>query len=285
MTELLTIRKETSRTTKLVLATVAWVFVVLIWSLITHWELISTYVFPTPMEVLRAFKPLFTERGLLSNVYASWLRIGQAFLWCVVIAVPLGLLMGAFRWVYDLVNPVAEPMRSMPTTAFLPAFIGLFGIDETMKVAFLWFGMFFYLLAVVVEEVNRVDTSLLETAYTLGAKRYQVMWLMFRASIPGIFASFRILYDIGWTYVILAEIVNRKKGVGAMVQSAYEFHQPDLVYAGIIAIGVAAFVFRFMLTISEKLLFPWRQVAKSGSESSVAITGSRGRKKAVSRGE
>ena len=285
MTELLTIRKETSRTSKMILATVAWVLVVVIWALITHWELISTYVFPTPMEVLRAFKPLFTERGLLSNVYASWLRIGQAFLWCVIIALPLGLLMGAFRWVYDLVNPVAAPMRSMPTTAFLPAFIGLFGIDETMKVAFLWFGMFFYLLAVVVEEVNRVDTSLLETAYTLGAKRYQVIWLMFRASIPGIFSSFRILYDIGWTYVILAEIVNRKKGVGAMVQSAYEFHQPDLVYAGIIAIGVAAFLFRFMLTIAEKLLFPWRQVTQSGSESSVAITGSRGRKKAVTHGD
>ena len=79
MTELLTIRKETSRTTKLILAATAWVFVVLVWSLITHWELISTYVFPTPMEVLRAFRPLFTERGLLSNVYASWLRIGRRF--------------------------------------------------------------------------------------------------------------------------------------------------------------------------------------------------------------
>jgi ABC-type nitrate/sulfonate/bicarbonate transport system permease component len=55
MAELLTIRKETSRTTKLILATVAWVLVVLIWSLITRWELISTYVFPTPLEVLRAF--------------------------------------------------------------------------------------------------------------------------------------------------------------------------------------------------------------------------------------
>src|SRR5215831_18818366 len=281
MAELLTIRKETSRSTKLVLATVAWVLVVLIWSLITHWELISTYVFPTPMEVLRAFKPLFTERGLLSNVYASWLRIGQAFLWCVIIAVPLGLLMASFRWFYDLVNPVAAPMRSMPTTAFLPAFIGLFGIYETMKVAFLWFGMFFYLLAVVVEEVNRVDTSLLETAYTLGAKRYQVLWLMFRASLPGVFSSFRILYDIGWTYVILAEIVNRSKGVGAMVQSAYEFHQPDLVYAGIIAIGVAAFLFRFVLTLLEKVLFPWRQTVR-GTESTAAAAGAR--RKAVSRG-
>lgn len=284
MPELLTIRKETSRTTKLVLAIVAWVLVVVIWALITHWELISRYVFPTPTEVLRAFGPLFSERGLLTNVYASWLRIGQAFLWCAIIALPLGLLMASFRWMYDLINPVAAPMRSMPTTAFLPAFIGLFGIDETMKVAFLWFGMFFYLLAVVVEEVNRVDSSLLETAYTLGAKKFQVIWLMFRASFPGIFSSFRILYDIGWTYVILAEIVNRKKGVGAMVQSAYEFHQPDLVYAGIIAIGVAAFLFRAILTLSEKVLFPWRQVTQGSSDASGAAIAGRLRRKAVSHG-
>jgi ABC-type nitrate/sulfonate/bicarbonate transport system permease component len=191
--------------------------------------------------------------------------------------------MASFRWVNDLIEPVAAPMRSMPITAFLPAFIGIFGIYETMKVAFLWFGMFFYLLAVVVEEVNRVDSSLLETAYTLGAKKYQVLWLMFRASFPGIFSSFRILYDIGWTYVILAEIVNRSKGVGAMVQSAYEFHRPDLVYAGIIAIGVAAFLFRFALTLLEKVLFPWRQATEPSAAHVAAPSGTH--TKAVSHGD
>jgi ABC-type nitrate/sulfonate/bicarbonate transport system permease component len=217
------------------------------------------------------------------NVWASWLRIGQAFLWCAVVAIPLGLLMASFRWFNDVIEPVAAPMRSMPITAFLPAFIGLFGIDETMKVAFLWFGMFFYLLAVVVEEVNRVDSSLLETAYTLGANKLQVMWLMFRASFPGVFSSFRILYDIGWTYVILVEIVNRKKGVGAMVQSAYELHQPELVYAGIIAIGVAAFLFRFLLTLLEKLLFPWRQATAPSAGRVAAPSGTH--TKAVSHGD
>jgi NitT/TauT family transport system permease protein len=281
MADVFAIRKETSRATKLTLAIVAWVIVVTAWALVRHWDLVSSYVFPTPMEVLRAFPTLLSERGLLANVWVSWARIGQAFLWCAVIAIPLGLFMASFQWLNDLVEPVAAPMRSMPITAFLPAFIGIFGIYETMKVAFLWFGMFFYLLAVVVEEVNRVDTSLLETAYTLGAKKYQVLWLMFRASFPGIFSSFRILYDIGWTYVILAEIVNRSKGVGAMVQSAYEFHQPELVYAGIIAIGVAAFLFRFALTLLEKVLFPWRQKA-AGTESSAAAAGAR--KKAVSGG-
>src|SRR5258707_1266285 len=176
MPELLTIRKETSRTTKLFLAALAWVLVVVIWSLVTHWELISSYVFPTPLEVLQAFPALFSERGLLGNVYASWFRIAHAFLWCVVIAVPLGLLMASFRWLNDLVNPVAAPMRSMPITAFLPAFIGIF------------------------------------------------------------------------------------------------------------AIGVAAFLFRFLLTLLEKVLFPWRQTTQSASDSSG--TGSIGRlhKKAVSHG-
>src|SRR2546430_5382318 len=265
MSELLTIRKETSRTTKLALAAGAWVLVIIIWSLVTRWELVSSYVFPTPLEVLQAFPALFSERGLLGNVYASWLRIAHAFLWCVVIAVPLGLLMASFRWLNDLINPIAAPMRSMPLTAFLPAFIGLFGIGETMKIAFLWFGMFFYLLAVVVEEVNRVDNSLLETAYTLGAKRRHVLWLLFRASFPAIFSSFRILYDIGWTYVILAEMVNARKGVGYIVEAARKVLDFERVYAGIIAIGIAAFLFRFLLTFLERRLFPWRQAASAFS--------------------
>ena len=99
------------------------------------------------------------DYNLLGNVFMSWWRIAQAFFWCIVVAIPLGLLMGSYRWIFHLVNPIAAPMRSMPITAFLPAFIALFGMDEGMKVGFLFFGMFFYLLAVVVEEVNRVDHS------------------------------------------------------------------------------------------------------------------------------
>src|SRR5260370_16665004 len=120
----------------------------------------------------------------------SWWRIAQALFWCAVVAIPLGILMSSYRWLFELINPVAAPMRAMPLTAFLPAFIALFGIDETEKIAFLWFGMFFYLLAVVVEEVNRVDNPLLETAYTLGAKQGQVLCLLFSPPFPAIFPPF-----------------------------------------------------------------------------------------------
>src|SRR2546426_12042607 len=170
------------------------------------------------------------------------------------------------------------------TTLFRSAFIALFGMEESMKVAFLWFGMFFYLLAVVAEEVNKVDDSLLETAWTLGARRRNILWLLFRASFPAIFSSFRILYDIGWTYVILAEMVNARKGVGYMVEAARKVLDFDRVYAGIIAIGLAAFIFRLLLTFLEGWLFPWRRAAGPVSEPA-ATFGVRAHVKALARGK
>jgi NitT/TauT family transport system permease protein len=255
------IRKEVSPRLRIILGLGAWVFVLGIWVLLTHITrasgepLISTLALPKPEGVLRALGRLGWENDLVGNVALSWWRIAQAFFWCVLVAIPLGLLMASFRWLHHLVNPIAAPMRSMPITAFLPAFIALFGIDEFEKIAFLWFGMFFYLLALVVEEVNKVDQSLLETAYTLGAKKKHALWLLFRASFPSIFGSFRILYDIGWTYVILAEMLNARKGVGYMVEAARKMFDFERVYAGIIAIGIAAFLFRFLLAALEKYLF------------------------------
>ena len=264
------IRRQVSERTRILLAIASWTVVVLTWFALTEWKLLPPFSVPKPAAVVQAFVRLWTEYDLAGNVFQSWWRIAQAFLWSAVIAIPLGLLMGSFRWLRDFINPVAEPMRSMPITAFLPAFIALLGMEEGMKVAFLWFGMFFYLLALVVEEADRVDSALLETAQTLGAQRRHLLWLMFRASFPAIFGSFRILYDIGWTYVILAEMVNARKGVGYMVEAARKVLDFDRVYAGIIAIGFAAFLFRWLLTVLERQLFPWRRPVTQSSAPAAA---------------
>ncbi len=284
MNDYFAIRKDISPRARLALGFFSWGIILLAWVVLTHWEILPPFSLPKPMGVVVAFGKLWTEYDLLGNVMKSWWRIAQAFLWCTIVAVPLGILMASFRWLFELVNPVAAPMRAMPITAFLPAFIALFGMDEAMKVAFLWFGMFFYLLAVVVEEVNKVDNSLLETAYTLGARNRHVLWLMFRASLPAVFSSFRILYDIGWTYVILAEMVNARKGVGYMVEAARKVLDFERVYAGIFAIGIAAFVFRFILTFLEKHLFPWRQAASTFAATGVAVSTASSHLKAVKHG-
>jgi NitT/TauT family transport system permease protein len=274
MSKLFAIRKEIKPHFRLALGFVTWIAVVTVWFGLTHWDLLPPFSLPRPAGVVSAFGRLWGEYDLLGNVLQSWWRIAQAFFWCALIAIPLGILMASFRWLYHLLNPIAAPMRAMPITAFLPAFIALLGMEEGMKIAFLWFGMFFYLLALVVEEVNKVDDSLLETAYTLGAKRRHVLWLLFRAAFPPIFGSFRILYDIGWTYVILAEMVNARKGVGYMVEAARKVLDFERVYAGIIAIGIAAFLFRFLLTALEKYLFSgWKTSATAAVATAAANAG------------
>jgi len=284
MSDWLSIRKEVTPRVRWTLAFVSWGSLIMLWIVLTQWEILPPFSLPKPMGVIRAFARLWSEYDLLGNVFQSWWRIAQAFLWCAIIAIPLGILMASFRWLFELVNPVAAPMRAMPLTAFLPAFIALFGMDEMMKVAFLWFGMFFYLLAVVVEEANRVENSLLETAYTLGAKKRHALWLIFRACFPSIFASFRILYDIGWTYVILAEMVNARKGVGYMVEAARKVLDFERVYAGIIAIGIAAFLFRFLLTFLEGKLFPWRKAGAALSGAGATVPSATAHLKAAKHG-
>jgi NitT/TauT family transport system permease protein len=283
LSHLLGIRRQTSRQSRITLGVGSWALLVAAWFVLTHLDVLPPFSLPKPAGVIRAFGMLWTEYNLLGNVFQSWWRIFQAFAWCAIVAIPLGVLMASFRWLHDAINPVAAPMRAMPITAFLPAFIALFGMEELMKVAFLWFGMFFYLLAVVVEEVNRVDNSLLETAWTLGARRRHVLWLMFRSSFPAVFGSFRILYDIGWTYVILAEMVNARKGVGYMVEAARKVLDFERVYAGIIAIGIAAFLFRWLLTFLERRLFPWRRGAQAVPQPAAA--GAAGPVKAGGHGE
>jgi NitT/TauT family transport system permease protein len=283
MSDWFTIRREVPRRMRWVFALISWSVVVLIWIALTYWSKLH-FSLPKPVGVIQAFGKLWTEYDLLGNVFMSWWRIAQAFFWSAVIAIPVGILMSSYRGLFELINPVAAPMRAMPLTAFLPAFIALFGIDETMKIAFLWFGMFFYLLAVVVEEANRVDNALLETAYTLGANQAQVLWLVFRASFPAIFSSFRILYDIGWTYVILAEMVNSRKGVGYMVEAARKVLDFERVYAGIIAIGIAAFLFRFLLTVLEKRLFPWRNASSTFAGGGAAVPSAAAHLKAAKHG-
>src|SRR5512140_3654796 len=108
------IRRELSRRARVVLACVSWGAIVGLWFALTHWEVLPPFSLPAPMGVVRAFGQLWTEYDLLGNVLQSWWRIFQAFAWCAIIAIPLGVLMAGFRWLHSFINPVAAPMRAMP---------------------------------------------------------------------------------------------------------------------------------------------------------------------------
>lgn len=215
---------------------------------------------PAPDQVLKSLLYLFFEKDLHLAIGVSAWRIVQAIGLSLVVALPLGIAMGAFDFVNRLFTPIVAPMRYLPITAFIPLLILWFGIDETQKVAFLFIGTVVYLLPAVVDAIRLVPEELVQTAFTLGATKGQVIrTVLIPAALPAIFDGFRTMNAIAWTYIILAELVNPQNGIGYILRLAEQHLKPEWSFAGIIVVGVIGLVTDALIGALNRLLFAWRE--------------------------
>jgi NitT/TauT family transport system permease protein len=243
-----------------VLGLVAPIVVLGAWCLTTYGGLAPPDFLPSPTEVLRGTLQLFLEHDLWSAIVISTRRIAIAFLLASAVALPLGVLMGSFEVVNRLFEPIMAPLRYMPISAFIPLLILWFGIYEKEKIAFLFLGVFVYLLPVVVSAIRAVPEELVQTALTLGAGRGQVIrTVLVPAALPEIFDSFRVMNAISWTYVILAEAVNPEHGLGYMVELARTHQKASWSFAGLLVIGGIGLLTDFAIRLASSLLFRWKE--------------------------
>jgi NitT/TauT family transport system permease protein len=232
------------------------------WCVTTYGGLAPPDFLPSPTEVLRGTLQLFLEHDLWGAIVISSRRIAVAFLLASAVALPLGVLMGAFEPVNRLFEPIVAPLRYMPISAFIPLLILWFGIYEKQKIAFLFLGVFVYLLPVVVSAIRGVPEELVQTALTLGASRGQVIRsVLVPAALPEIFDSFRVMNAISWTYVILAEAVNPEHGLGYMVELARTHQKASWSFAGLLVIGGIGLLTDFAIRLAGSVLFRWKEKA------------------------
>jgi NitT/TauT family transport system permease protein len=223
--------------------------------------LVSNFFLPPPDQVVKSLLYLFFQQDLLSAVGVSAVRIAKAFGLSVAVALPLGIAMGSFEAVNRWFDPIVAPLRYLPITAFIPLLILWFGIDESQKVAFLFLGTVVFLLPVVVDAIRAVPEELVQTSFTLGASKAQVIrTVLIPAAMPQIFDSFRVMNAIAWTYIILAEMVNAKTGIGYILQLAERHTKPEWSFAGIIVVGVIGLVTDVIIRLLNRVLFPWKEV-------------------------
>jgi len=211
------------------------------------WQLVamkidSPAILPSPLVVLSSFPELHFEDFLIKNAFFSIKINLLGYFQAILISIPLGMAVGLFTPVGAVVNRYVDAIRYVPLTAVTGLFIAWFGIYLNMKVQFLAFGIFVYLLPVVVQRVKEVDDVYVQTAETLGASRWQVIVRVF---IPGVLSKLsddiRVLTAISWTYIIVAEMVNNEGGLGALIFRAARQSRLDKVFAVlfvIILIGI-----------------------------------------------
>jgi NitT/TauT family transport system permease protein len=232
----------------------------LAWCVLSYANLVPTVILPSPTEVLRAFPVLHFEEALVRSIGRSLYRVYMGFLLAAAVAIPLGLIMGTFPPIKHFFVPLLDPLRFLPISALVPLFIVWFGIDEMQKIVFLFVGIFVYLLPLVVEAVENVDDVYLQTATTLGATRAQLIrHVLIPGSLPAIGEALRVMNGIGWTYVILAEVVNARYGLGYLITVAGKRSHVDQIFALVLVILAIGVITDWIIRQANAALFAWNE--------------------------
>lgn len=212
---------------------------------------------PPPQRVFTSYPVLIKEDALASNTWRSiWLNI-QGYFWAVLICIPLGFLIGLLPLFRGLFSKQVDALRYLPLTALTGLFIIWFGIEDQMKIAFLAFGIIVYLLPVVVQRIDEVEDVYLQTVYTLGATNWQtIKTVYFPAVMAKLMDDIRVLTAISWTYIIIAELLNRKGGIGSLIYIKARQGQLEKVFAVLIVIILIGFVQDRIFAYFDKRLFP-----------------------------
>ena len=219
-------------------------------------------ILPSPLEVLRSIHQLWFEGALGRNILVSLLRVCSGFGIAVIIALPLGLLMGSFSRINATFSLVGTIVSYLPLPALIPLSMAWWGIGERQKVGFLALVAFSYLLPLVVKHVSAIDHKFILSAQSQGATSGQIVRLvLLPMAMPDIFAAMRLCLGVGWTYIILVEIIKSGEGVGGVGNLIMVYHRLGrmsevyLVVASILVVGIV--LDKYMKWLGQQW-FPWR---------------------------
>jgi NitT/TauT family transport system permease protein len=214
-------------------------------------------ILPPPHRVLMSYNDLIAKDDLIGNTaYSLWLNL-KGYFWAILIAIPLGFILGLMPLFRGLFNRQVDALRYLPLSALTGLFIIWFGIEDQMKIAFLAFGILVYLLPVIVTRIDEVEDVYKTAVFTLGATDWQTIRTVY---IPSVFSrlmdDIRVLTAISWTYIIIAELLNRTKGIGSLMFLKGKQGQIDKVFAALIVIILIGFLQDRLFSYLDKRLNP-----------------------------
>ena len=201
---------------------------------------------------------LLVEKGFLSDIAISCYRIFVSFFAACAVAVPLGIGMGCFAHLRATMNPILSGFRYLPAASFIPLLLVWFGPTDLAKMALLYIGVIFFLIALILDNTTAVAMELIEAALTMGASRKEiVLRVIAPAAAPAVLDSMRNMIAVGWTYLVIAEIVGAQSGIGAVMMRAGRFLHVDVIMAGIFTIGILGVLTDLLFRAASRIFFSW----------------------------
>ncbi len=213
---------------------------------------------PGPWSVVQRALSWAVDGDLAGDVGISVYRVVTGWALSAALALPLGLLIGSYRGVQALLEPLTDFIRYMPAVAFIPLVMLWFGIEESSKVAVIFIGTFFQMVLMVAEDVKRVPMSQIEAAQTMGATRRELLeQVILPSAKPALLDTLRVTMGWAWTYLVVAELVAANSGLGYSILKAQRYLQTDQIFAGIVLIGAIGLAMDQGFRWLHRRAFPW----------------------------
>ena len=248
-----------SQTRKLVLGISFFVLFFAGWAFATLGGFVPKIFLADPVTMVEDGIRLLTKFGFSVDIAVTIWRVVGGFVLAVIVAVPLGILMGAYKPVEAFFEPFVSFARYLPASAFVPLLILWAGLGETQKLLVIFIGSVFQIVLMVAVVVGNTRRDLVEAAYTLGSgDRSVVRRVLIPMNAPEIAEILRLVLGWAWTYVIVAELIGSSTGIGHMIIDSQALMATGQIIFGIIVIGVIGLVSDFLFKLVNRRLFPWR---------------------------
>jgi|GEM_PF-126770 NitT/TauT family transport system permease protein len=213
------------------------------WLLTSGTGMVKPLFLPPPDAVFNTLKDQVNNGELWADMRVSIYRILVGFAAASVLAIPIGVLIGTYRFWEASIEPLVDFVRYMPVVAFVPLTILWSGTSDLQKFEIIWIGTFFQQVLMIMDNTKRVPRDLVDFGRTLGMKDSGILGrIIIRSAAPGIWDSLRITLGWAWTWLVLAELVAATSGLGYRITTAQRFFDTELIIGYILVLGVLGLI-------------------------------------------
>ena len=234
------------------------VFLLCVWEVALRWHWIKSISLPPVSQVFSSLPGLFVSGEIPFQVWMTLRRMFIGYGAAAVAGTGVGLIMGYFRPAYNLLEPLTEILRPIPSPAYIPIAILFLGIDDEMKAAVIAFASFWPILLNSYSGVKSADPVQINTGKTFGLSSWKLLWqIVLPAATPSIFTGLRISLALSLIISVIAEMVASNNGIGFFILDAQRSFRIREMYAGIMVLGTLGYGFNWLFLKLEKKLMRW----------------------------
>jgi len=245
---------------KTLLIALPWIVVVLAWYAIAYSGLVNPALVPTPHQVAAKFWELLTTARLPIDILMSTQRVFVGVTLGIAVAVPVGFVLGWYPRIRSFIDPLLNFFRALPPIALIPLVIVYFGIGEPAKIVILFYASFFAGVIVMYEGIAQIGPLYVRVSRTLGATDGEIFRrVIVPLTVPHMLTALRVALGVAWATLVASELIAAQQGLGALIQNASSFFQLDVIYVGIVCIGLIALAMDLALRAATRRLVAWQE--------------------------